>query len=69
MYADSLTGAPADHGVRPAPPADAEAGEEEAAAALGGGEHPPGHVEIEKSNVLILVSEAAGGLAAAGRGG
>ncbi|PSC69399.1 ATP-dependent CLP protease ATP-binding subunit [Micractinium conductrix] len=53
MYTDSLTGAPADHGMRHGlvPPAEAEQEEEEAAQQA---ERPADHVEIEKSNVLIL---------------
>ena len=59
MYTDSLTGAPADHGMRHGlvPPAEAEQEEEEAAQQA---ERPADHVEIEKSNVLILVREKEG---------
>ncbi|KAL4443816.1 hypothetical protein ABPG75_011553 [Micractinium tetrahymenae] len=54
MYTDQL-GAPADHGLRPGlapPPAEAASEDEEAGAEAP--QKPADHVEIEKSNVLIL---------------
>lgn len=58
LYADPL-GAPADHGVRPGlvPPTGEGDGEEAAAQAPA---RPADHVEIEKSNVLILVGGCVG---------
>lgn len=60
IFQDGLTGAPADHGVRGgglAPPSDADESEGEGGEGGGGapGALPADHVEIEKSNVLILV--------------
>ncbi|PRW60516.1 ATP-dependent Clp protease ATP-binding subunit isoform A [Chlorella sorokiniana] len=57
-YPDALTGAPADHGMHGVRPGGSAAGEAEAeggaAAATAAAAPPPDHVEIEKSNVLIL---------------
>lgn len=55
MYTDALTGSPGDHGVRSGlQQLDEEDGDEEEAGP-GAAQLPADHVEIEKSNVLILV--------------
>ncbi|KAI3429567.1 hypothetical protein D9Q98_005654 [Chlorella vulgaris] len=54
MYTDALTGSPGDHGIRSGlQQLDEEDGDEEEAGP-GAAQLPADHVEIEKSNVLIL---------------
>lgn len=55
-YPDALTGAPADHGMHGVRPGGSAAGEADAEDVAAAAATPPDHVEIEKSNVLILVS-------------
>lgn len=53
-YPDALTGAPADHGMHGVRPGGSAAGEADAEDVAAAAATPPDHVEIEKSNVLIL---------------
>ena len=58
--ADPLTGTPVDHGMHPAmfaPGGAGPAGQQAVAAAAAAAGRPADHVDIEKSNVLILVRE------------